>query len=51
LAGLLPPWVAVKETLVGLTPIAGGTGAAAMVKETGTVTEAAPGTVKVMASL
>jgi len=27
LAGLLPPWVAVKEKLAGLAPIAGGAGA------------------------
>jgi hypothetical protein len=26
LAGLLPPWVAVKERLVGLAPIAGAVG-------------------------
>ena len=38
-AGLLPPWVAVKATLVGLAPIAG---AAATVKETGTVTGVTP---------
>ena len=38
-AGLLPPWVAVKATLVGLAPI---TGAAATVKETGTVTGVTP---------
>jgi hypothetical protein len=34
--------VAVKENTVGLAPMAGGTGAAAMVKETGTVTGATP---------
>jgi hypothetical protein len=27
-AGLVPPWVAAKERLVGLAPMAGGTGAA-----------------------
>ena len=41
-AGLLPPCVAVKERLVGLAPMAGGTGAVAMVNVTGTVTEEAP---------
>ena len=41
-AGLLPPWVAVNEKLVGLAPIAGGTGAAVTVKETGTVTGVPP---------
>jgi hypothetical protein len=41
-AGLAPPWVAVKERLVGLAPMAGGTGAAATVKVTGTVTGVAP---------
>lgn len=35
--GLFPPCWAVKDRLVGLTPIAGGTGAAVMVKSTGTV--------------
>jgi hypothetical protein len=40
--GLLPPCWAVKDRLVGLAPIAGGTGAALTVKETGTVTEGAP---------
>ena len=37
-AGLPPPWVAAKDRLVGLTPMAGGTGAAVTVKETGMVT-------------
>jgi hypothetical protein len=41
-AGLAPPWVAVKERLVGLAPMAGGTGAAATVNVTGTETGAAP---------
>jgi hypothetical protein len=41
-AGLAPPCVAVKERLVGLAPIAGGTGAVATVNVTGTVTEEAP---------
>lgn len=36
-AGLLPPWVAVNEKLVGLAPMAGGTGAAVTVNVTGTV--------------
>ena len=34
-AGFLPPWVAVNARLVGLAPMAGGTGAAVTVKETG----------------
>ena len=46
-AGLLPPCVAVNEKLVGLAPIAGGTGAAVMMKETGTVTGEAPVAVRV----
>jgi hypothetical protein len=41
-AGSAPPFIAVKERLVGLTPMAGGTGAVATVNVTGTVTEAAP---------
>jgi len=41
-AGLAPPWVAVKERAVGLALMAGGTGAAATVKVTGTVTGATP---------
>ena len=41
-AGLAPPWVAAKAKLVGLAPMAGGTGAAATVKVTGTVTGVAP---------
>ena len=41
-AGLAPPWVAVKESAVGLAPMAGGTGAAVTVNVTGTVTEEAP---------
>ena len=40
--GLPPPCWAVKERLVGLAPIAGGTGAAATVNVTGMVTEVAP---------
>jgi hypothetical protein len=39
---LLPPAVALNEKLVGLAPIAGGTGAAATVKDTGTVTGVTP---------
>ncbi|HSL04642.1 MAG TPA: hypothetical protein VK901_14030 [Nitrospiraceae bacterium] len=34
--------MAANETLVGLAPMAGGTGAAATVKVTGTVTGATP---------
>ena len=41
-AGLLPPCCAVKEKLAGLAPMAGGTGAAVMVKATGTVTGVTP---------
>ena len=40
--GLLPPWVAVNARLAGLAPIAGGTGAAVTVKETGIVTGVTP---------
>ena len=40
--GFAPPCVAVKESAVGLAPMAGGTGAAVTVNVTGTVTEAAP---------
>ena len=38
----LAPGVAVKEMLVGLIPIEGGTGAVATVSVTGTVTDEAP---------
>ena len=38
----LAPGVAVKERLVGLIPIAGGTGAVATVSVTGTETDEAP---------
>lgn len=38
----LTPRIAVKERLVGLIPIAGGTGAVATVSVTGTVTDEAP---------
>jgi len=41
-AELLPPWVAENERLVGLTPMAGGTGAVVTVNVTGTVTLEAP---------
>ena len=41
-AGLPPPCWAVKERLVGLAPMAGGTGAAVTVNDTGTVTVGAP---------
>ena len=40
--GFAAPCVAAKEKLVGLAPMAGGTGAAVTVKETGTVTEVTP---------
>jgi hypothetical protein len=50
-AGLVPPWVAVKERLVGLMPMAGGTGAAVTVKDTGTTTALAPGAVRVIVPL
>ncbi len=38
----LTPGVAVKERLVGLIPMAGGTGAVATVSVTGTLTDEAP---------
>jgi hypothetical protein len=41
-AGLLPPWVAENERLVGLAPMAGSTGAVVTVNVTGTVTLEAP---------
>jgi len=41
-AGFAPPWVAVKESAVGLAPMAGGTGAAVMVNVRGIVTEEVP---------
>ena len=41
-AGFALPWVAVKASAVGLAPMAGGTGAVATVKETGTVTGVTP---------
>ena len=44
---LLPCW-AVKERLVGLAPIAGGTGAAVTVKLTGMVTVEAPVALRAM---
>jgi len=50
-AGLAPPWVAAKERLVGLAPMAGGTGAVATVNVTGTVTEEAPVALMVTAPL
>jgi hypothetical protein len=49
--GLPPPWVAMKEKLVGLAPIAGGMGTVAMLKVTGTITEEAPGAFTVTAPL
>ena len=42
LAGLPPPCCAVKVRLVGLAPMAGGTGAAVTVKVTGTETVVVP---------
>ena len=50
-AGLLPPWIAVNARLVGLAPMAGGTGAAVTVKETGIVTGVAPDALRIMVSL
>ena len=47
-AGLPPPCWAVKDRLVGLTPMAGGTGAAVMVNATGIATVAVPGALRVM---
>jgi hypothetical protein len=41
-AGIAPPCVAAKERLVGLAPIAGGTGAVVTVNVTGTVRGEAP---------
>lgn len=49
--GLLPPCWAVKERLVGLTPMAGGIGAAVTVNATGIVTDAVPGALRVMVPL
>ena len=49
--GLLPPCWAVKERLVGLAPMAGGTGAFVTVNVTGTVTEEAPGALTVTVPL
>ena len=40
--------MAVNEKLVGLAPMAGGTGAAVIVKETGTVTVVAPVALRVI---
>lgn len=45
------PGVAVKERLVGLIPMAGGTGAVATVNVTGTVTEEAPAAFNVTVAL
>ena len=50
-AGLPPPCWAVKDRLIGLTPMAGGTGAAVMVNATGVVTGAVPGALTVMVPL
>ena len=49
--GLLPPCWAVKVRLVGLAPIAGGTGAAVTVNVTGMVTVVAPVAVTVICPL
>ena len=49
--GLLPPCWAVKVRLVGLAPIAGGTGAAVTVNVTGMVTVVAPMAVTVICPL
>ena len=40
-----------KENVVGLAPMAGGTGAAATVKVTGTVTDVAPVALRVTVAL
>src|SRR5215831_15222028 len=50
-AGVLPPCCAVKDRLVGVAPIAGGTGAAVTVKLTGTMTGVAPVALRVTAPL
>ena len=50
-AGLPPPCWAVNEKLVGLAPIAGGTGAAVIVKVTGIETLVAPAALIVMAAV
>ena len=50
-AGLLPPCWVVKEKLVGLAPIAGGTEAGVTVKETSTVTGLAPVALMVTAAV
>jgi hypothetical protein len=49
--GLLPPCWAVKDRLVGLVLIVGGTGAGVTVNVTGTVTEEAPVALMVTAPL
>ena len=46
-----PPCVAAKAKLVGLAPMAGGTGAAVTVNVTGTVTGVAPVALRVMVAL
>ena len=50
-AGFVPPCVAVKDRLVGLAPMAGGTGAAVTVKVTGTETGEAPVAVNVIVAV
>ena len=49
--GLLPPCCAVKDRVAGSMPMAGGTGAAVTVKETGIVTGVASDALRVMVSL
>ena len=49
--GFAAPCVAANEKLVGLAPMAGGTGAAATVNDTGTVTGVAPGALRVTVPL
>jgi len=49
--GLPPPCWAVKDRLVGLAPIAGGTGAVVTVSATGTATGVAPLAVRVISPL
>ena len=47
---MAPAW-AVKERLAGLAPMAGGTGAAVTINDTGTVTGVAPVAVRVTVPL
>lgn len=48
---LLPPCTAVKERVVGLVPMVGGTGAASTVRLTGMVTAVAPAALRVIIAL